>query len=151
MKPEEMLNKTRNMAKAMDSMLSRSVAVGLPQEEASSAAYDSGATVIDVGAAHEYGAGVPQRSFLRVPFIERREDIGRTIDNQWKRVVDGADADRALGLIGAKAANISQGAFRSGGYGKWPDISDETKEAKGSSMILVNNRILVNAITWVVR
>lgn len=151
MKPQDMLKKTKHMAKAMDAMASRSVDVGLPQEEASGVVYGDGTTVIQVGIWHEFGFGnVPQRSFLRAPFKMFAGDLSAFIGKQWDSVVGGGDPDRALGLIGAKATNISKGAFDSGGYGQWPDISQATKDRKGSSRILWNTGTLNNSITWVV-
>jgi len=58
--------------------------------------------------------------------------------------------DKALGRVGLAARNISVGAFRSKGYGAWPDIERSTKDAKGSSGVLIDTGILRNAITWVV-
>ena len=57
----------------------------------------------------------------------------------------------ALGLIGTVAVNIVKGAFLTGGYGEWLDITDATKAAKGSTRILVDNKILSGSITYVVR
>lgn len=150
MTPEQMQAKVQHMTKAMDSMLSQSVKVGLPKGEATSAVYDSGETVLEVGAAHEFGYGVPQRSWLRLPFNQRREDIAQTIQDEWSEVVDGKDPEQALGLIGVKARNISVGAFRTGGYGQWEDISETTKELKNSSQILLDTGTLRSSITWVV-
>ena len=151
MTPQQMLKKTQHMERSMNAMLSKGVKVGLPEGSAASAAYSSGVTVLEVGTWHEYGFGFnPQRSWLRLPFRIKRDDLAGTIDAQWADVVEGKDVDAALGLIGVKAKNISVGAFQTGGYGQWPDISDAQKEAKGSSRILFDQGILSGSITWVV-
>ena len=125
------------------------VKVGLPKEKSSSKIYDDGMTVIEVGAAHEYGAGVPRRSFLRTPFAIKKNEINRVIDSQFIKLLDGkTNADTALGLLGVTATNISRGAFTSKGYGTWMDISQETKDAKGSDQVLIDSGILRASITW---
>jgi len=62
----------------------------------------------------------------------------------------GLPVDTALGRVGLAARNISVGAFRTKGYGEWDDIEQATKDAKGSSTVLIDTGILRNAITWVV-
>lgn len=153
LKPEDMAKHVKRMAENIKAAKRGSVAVGLPPEKIGGKVYGDGMSVIQVGAIHEYGAGNnPRRSFLRVPFETKRDEITAAIAAQFRSVFeDGVDAKRALGLVGAEATNISKGAFRTRGYGTWPDITDETKRRKGSSQVLVNNRILAGSITWVVR
>lgn len=134
------------------------VAVGLPQEKVGGEVYrdkktgKEGKTIIEVGASHEYGAGVPVRSFLRMPFDVEKKKIDAEIDKQFKKLFDeGRSAERALGLIGSAARNIVIMAFKTGGYGQWQDITDKTKQLKGSSGILIDSSTLKNAVTWVVR
>ena len=54
-------------------------------------------------------------------------------------------------MIGTVAVNISKGAFTTRGYGEWPDITQATKDAKGSSQVLIDTGILRGSITYVVR
>ncbi len=138
-----------NIAKARRS----SVAVGLPAENVGGKVYGDGMTVIRVGTIHEYGAGNnPRRSFLRVPFKANKDQMDAAIAKQFKAVFeDGRKAERALGLIGTEAVNISKGAFTSRGYGAWPDISQATKDAKGSSQVLIDKGILRGSISYIVR
>jgi len=44
-----------------------------------------------------------------------------------------------------------KGAFLTRGYGEWLDITDATKEAKGSSQVLIDTGTLRNSISYVVR
>jgi hypothetical protein len=95
---------------------------------------------------------IPRRSFLRVPFETKKDDMEKAIVKQFKDVFErGKSAEKALGLIGVSAVNISKGAFLTGGYGEWPDISAATKRRKGSTRILVDNKTLSGSITYVVR
>lgn len=149
MKPDDFLKKTQQYAKNLKDLQAKAVKVGLPKEKSSSRVYDDGMTVIEVGAIHEYGAGVPRRSFLRTPFALKKKEINQVIDSQFVKLLDNATtADKALGLVGVTAVNISRGAFTTKGYGTWVDISQETKDAKGSDQVLIDSGILRASLTW---
>ena len=95
---------------------------------------------------------IPRRSFLRVPFETKKKEMETATVKQFKDVFErGKKAEQALGLIGTVAVNIVKGAFLTGGYGEWPDITAATKAAKGSTRILVDNKTLSGSITYVVR
>jgi len=152
MTPEQMLENTTAYLKNLEKAKRGYVAVGLPAEEVGGTVYDDGQTVAQVGAQHEYGAGVPRRSFLRTPFTAKQDDLTAAIAKQFEDVFQrGKKAEQALGLIGTVAVNISKGAFTTRGYGEWPDITDDTKDAKGSSQVLIDTGTLRNSITYVVR
>jgi len=152
MTPEQMLENTGAYLKNLEKAKRGYVAVGLPAEEVGGTVYDDGQTVAQVGAQHEYGAGVPRRSFLRTPFTAKQDDLTAAIAKQFEDVFQrGKKAEQALGLIGTVAVNISKGAFTTRGYGEWPDITDDTKDAKGSSQVLIDTGTLRNSITYVVR
>ena len=149
MKPDKFLKMTNEYLENIQKISKSVVKVGLPKEKSSSRVYDNGMTVVEVGAAHEYGAGVPRRSFLRTPFAIKRKEINQVIDSQFIKLLDGkTNADKALGLLGVTATNISRGAFTTQGYGTWMDISQETKLEKGSSQILIDSGLLRASITW---
>jgi hypothetical protein len=158
MKPADVLKLAEKQLAAMERAKNTVVKVGLPESEtATSKAYKadgdkSAPTVLEVGIWHEYGTEhVPMRSFLRAPFIEKQADLKKIIDGQFKLVLEkGLDVEIGLGRVGLAARNISVGAFKTQGYGTWPDIADATKKAKGSSGILIDTGLLRNSITWVV-
>ena len=151
--PQQMLTLTANYADNIRRAKKSSVAVGLPSEKVGDKVYGDGQTVISVGARHEYGGnGLPRRSFLRLPFVANKTEINKAIAKQFEDVLlRGKPAAQALGLIGVIATNYSKEAFVTRGFGQWPDISQATKDAKGSTQILVNNGILKGSITYVVR
>jgi len=152
MTPEQMLENTGAYLKNLEKAKRGYIAVGLPSEEVGGTVYDDGQTVVQVGAQHEFGAGVPRRSFLRTPFDIKKDDLDKAIAKQFEDVFKrGKKAEQALGLIGTVAVNISKGAFTSRGYGEWPDITQATKDAKGSSQVLIDTGTLRNSITYVVR
>jgi len=158
MTPKDVLALAQKQLAAMERAKNAVVKVGLPEgESATSKAYKSDGdksapTVLEVGIWHEYGTQfTPMRSFLRAPFIEKQADIKKLIDGQFKLVLEkGLDVEVALGRVGVGAVNISKGAFKTQGYGEWPDITQSTKDAKGSSGILIDTGLLRNSITWVV-
>lgn len=158
MTPEETLSLVEKQLSNMEKAKSLSVKVGLPAgETATSKAYtNDGAgpapTVLDVGIWHEYGTQhVAQRSFLRGPLNAKSADLTKVLEQQFNLVLEkGMDVEKALGRVGLAARNISVGAFRTRGYGAWADISQATKDAKGSSGILIDTGLLRSSITWVV-
>ena len=153
MKPEDVLKLTKGFESAINKMRKSYVATGLPMESASSRVYGDGMTVLQVGAIHEYGtADIPQRSFVRLPFIIKADDVNKYIKKRMTAVLDGKEtADKAMGLVALMTRNIITDAFQTGCWGQWPDITDATKARKGSNMILVDTAILENSIDAVVR
>lgn len=155
MKPADMLRYTTNMAAALEAAQKKAVFVGLPKDKVGDKVYGDGMTVINVGAIHEFGVpakGMPERSFLRVPFATKRRELNASIAKQFQLMITkGLDPDVALGRVGVLATNVSKGAFTSLGYGAWTPITEETKQRKGSSQTLIDTGILRGSITWSVR
>src|SRR5690554_1715942 len=149
MKPIDSLKKLIEIEKQLKLAAKGSVKVGVIESKSSGAIYDGGQTVTEIAASHEYGIGVPQRSFLRTPFLVKKKELTAFIEKQFDRVAIGkATAENALERIGIYATNLSKAAFRNKGYGQWQDIEDATKAAKGSSQILIDTGTLRNAITY---
>lgn len=153
MTPKEMQAHTAEMLKVMKEIKRKAAFVGLPAEKVGEKIYGDGRSVIATGATHEYGYGpIPQRSFLRAPFDIKRKELDEGIAKQFEAVTNGsASVDTGLGRVGVLATNVSKGAFTSRGYGTWPDITDETKQRKGSDQVLIDTGILRGSITWVIR
>lgn len=153
MTPEAVLKQMQHQLKTLQEMKSKSVAVGVLKSKATGKVYKNGTNVLQVAAIHEYGTNTtPQRSFLRMPQELKAKELSAFINKQMIKVLSGEQpTEKGLGLIGVYAVNLSQDAFSTGGFGKWPDISAETKEQKGSSAILIDKGILKNSITWEIR
>ena len=158
MTPEETLRLVEAQLSNMEKAKTMVVKVGLPAgESATSKAYTSDGqgpapTVLEVGVWHEYGTqNIPQRSFLRGPLNAKSGELDKVLQTQFNLVLEkGMEVEKALGRVGLAARNISVGAFRTKGYGVWKDISQATKEAKGSSSVLIDTGLLRSSITWVV-
>lgn len=106
----------------------------------------------DIGAVHEFGsesAGIPPRSFLRMPLELKAEDIIKVLGSGMaKKAFEEGDFDRAYNVLGAAAEITVQDAFATGGFGQWPAIKESTAKRKGSSAILIDTRQLSRSISW---
>lgn len=143
------LSKLEHIAKQMKIAQKTAIKVGLPADVGS---YENGASILQVGAAHEYGLGVPRRSFIRVPMDKEADKIKSALQSGFKSVMNGGDTLTNLNKVGFVAQNISKTAFKNQGYGQWTDIKEETKARKGSSKILFDTGRLVQSVSfWVVK
>ncbi len=126
----------------------RRVLVGLP---AGSGVYEDGAPIAVIGATHEFGSAdgrIPERSFLRVPLRQNRDNIKKGFAALAGQVTRGEiSAFQMLDQIGARAAGYCQEAIETGIQ---PANSPETIARKGSATPLVDKGILKSKITHVV-
>ena len=149
MKPND-LSQLRDLTKQIKIATTHEVNIGIAQDIGQ---YPNGEKVVDVGRRHEFGIGVPRRSFLRMPFIVKQNIIDKAIATSWKKITDGkSTALKEFGILGIIGQNISKDAFASGGFGKWEKLKPATEKAKGSDEILLDTSKLVQSITnWVVK
>ena len=149
MKPND-LSQLRDLTKQIKIATTHEVNIGIAQDIGQ---YPNGEKVVDVGRRHEFGIGVPRRSFLRMPFIVKQNIIYKAIATSWKKITDGkSTALKEFGILGIIGQNISKDAFASGGFGKWEKLKPATEKAKGSDEILLDTSKLVQSITnWVVK
>ena len=149
MKPND-LSQLRDLTKQIKIATTHEVNIGIAQDIGQ---YPNGEKVVDVGRRHEFGIGVPRRSFLRMPFIVKQNIIDKAIATSWKKITDGkSTALKEFGILGIIGQNISKDAFATGGFGKWEKLKPATVKAKGSDEILLDTSKLVQSITnWVVK
>ena len=149
MKPND-LSQLRDLTKQIKIATTHEVNIGIAQDIGQ---YPNGEKIVDVGRRHEFGIGVPRRSFLRMPFIVKQKTIDKAIATSWKKITDGkSTALKEFGILGIIGQNISKDAFASGGFGKWEKLKPATEKAKGSDEILLDTSKLVQSITnWVVK
>lgn len=154
MKPEDFFRQQAKILAEMQKVKTMVVKVGLPSEKVSSKAYgNTGVSVLQVGAQHEYGTEhMPARSFLRMPFELKASEINKFIQAEFKKVIEGkSTAEKALGRVGVMTSNISKEAFRTNGFGQWAELSPISKAIKdkaGKSTPLIWSGLLRNSITW---
>jgi hypothetical protein len=152
MKPEAFLKHTKNLEKSMIDIRSLGVAVGITKQQATSQVYDNGQSVAEVGARHEYGIGLPRRSFLRATFVEKSREVKKLQNKILERITDGSyDAKSGLALLGIGLSNFVKEAFNNEGFGQWQELSERTKKAKGSAKILTNFGVLKSSIDFEIR
>lgn len=115
------------------------------------AAGDSGLTLVELAAIHEFGTEdghIPERSFVRRTFYERaatelREMCGKIT----KAIVLGAiDVRQGIGMLGAWGAAQVKNTITQTDIP--PPLAPSTVAAKGSTKPLVDHGQLLNAITW---
>lgn len=152
MKSEDVLKQTKKMETDFERMLKSEVVVGLPKETATAIVYETGESVVEIGAKHEFGIGVPMRSFLRVPFTIKVNEINEYRNSLINEVFVGAlDMPTALSLFGEFVMGISQGSWGSDGYSHWKPLATSTIDKKKSDAILVDKGILKSSISYEIR
>ena len=153
MKPEDFFKEQARILVEMQKAKTMVVKVGLPADKTTGKAYKGGASILQVGAQHEYGTEkMPARSFLRMPFELKATEINIFIQSEFKKVLEGkSTAEKALGRVGVMTTNISKEAFRTNGFGQWAELSPITiaiKEKAGKTTPLIWSGLLRNSITW---
>ncbi len=116
--------------------------------------------IVALAATHEFGAparsnaatkhtfhGIPERSFIRRTFEEKREEVAKFATDLAVRVVTkGLSITRALEALGKKAAVEVQKTITEGD-GVPPPLAASTIERKGSARPLVEDGRLLASIT----
>lgn len=150
MNPKDALASLTKYHAELSNAARMSVAVGLPKENVTGKIYGDGSTVVEVGAVHEFGSRtVPARSFLRVPFEQKKGALEAFIQAEFQAVLEQErTAAKALDKVGAAATNIAKGAFLEN---EWPALKPATIAAKGSSRPLIDTGTLRASLTWAVR
>lgn len=105
----------------------------------------------ELGLIQEVGSfsrNIPARSWLMMPLTERKKDIVKFLQSKKaKDLVENADFETLLTLIGFKAEEIIDEAFTSSGFGKWKPNSPVTIKRKGSSRPLIDTSELRRAVS----
>lgn len=120
------------------------VTVGI--HEAEGDADHEGATVADVGSFHEFGLGVPQRSFIRDWADENEGENKERIRKIGEAIVTGKidSPEQGLERFGLFAVGSIQQRMATGIE---PELSPATIASKGSSVPLIDTGVLRSSIT----
>ncbi len=106
--------------------------------------------ISDIALIHEFGApsaGIPERSFLRQTFQNKRDQINALRKNLLARVLTNQMTEhQALGLLGAFVAGAIKTTITSDG--EFAPLAASTIRAKGSSRPLVDKGQLISSIAW---
>ncbi len=108
--------------------LKRTVTVGIHAAEGGDSEGESGLTVAEVGAIHEFGLGAPQRSFLRAFVDENRSKLKDMLAASAREVAKGnITSDQALERFGlAVQGMVRERIVR----GIDPELAESTKDRK---------------------
>ena len=138
------------LVKTVTERAGRVVDVGIIGSGADAPADGGGLTVGQLAEWHEFGVGVPQRSFLRAWADADRAKIDDTIRKLMRKVIKGdLTKDQALAQFGAWAQGQAQ-AFISAGR-VTPPLHPATIDRKGSDVPLIDTGQLRSSITHEVR
>ncbi len=111
--------------------------------------YDSGASVIEVALANNYGIGVPQRPFMDLAAKDMKKTYTRVMEKLGPKIIDGtAKVEKVLEVAGMEAEEDVRKAIMDG---PWEPNSEATIKAKGSDRPLVDTHTLHNKVTSKVR
>lgn len=121
-----------------------SVDVGVLGEKAAAKEDKGTLTVGEVASFHEFGLGVPERSFIR-GWVDENEKVVQNLSGRAvAAVAKGMPVDQALTIIGSKIASLMQERIS---RGIEPANAPSTIARKGSSKPLVNTGQLRSSIT----
>lgn len=124
------------------------VTVGIHEQEGAAPEGDSGITVAEVAALHEFGlGGQEQRSFVRAYVDQRDAQIQGSMRQIGEGIVSGKipSVEQGLEQLGAEAASGMQDFITSGSV--QPEIKPATIARKGHATPLLNKGTLVGSIT----
>lgn len=95
---------------------------------------------------HEFGLGVPERSFIRAAFDKNHPKYDENMVKLVRALYDGKiTAERVVGLLGAQIASDIRNYIRDSG--ELLPNAPSTIAAKGSSKPLIDKGQLVNSIS----
>lgn len=123
-----------------------SVEVGI-FEENTTRADPNQLTNAEIGYRHEFGLGVPVRSWLNMPLVTELPDVIKSESSELSKafVDDGAKA--MLERVGFMGEAVIQDAFDTQGFGTWPDNSEMTIAMKGRNEPLVDTTQLKKSVS----
>lgn len=97
--------------------------------EKNTARKEAGMTNAAVAEIHELGSpshNIPARSFLKIPLADHRDEIINVFKGKAESFLKAGTLINLYKLVGIQCEKIVDGAFNSGGYGKWAPLRYET-------------------------
>jgi hypothetical protein len=132
----------KKLLEQIKSIKGAAVDVGVLGDKA--AASHGETTVADVATFHEFGLGVPERSFIRGYVDENEAGAAKLALKAAQSVAKGLDVDTVLNVVGLSHVGGMQARIAEGID---PALSPATIEKKGSATPLVDTGQLRSAIT----
>ena len=129
---------------------SPAVTVGIHAKEGSESHAKTELTNVQLGTIHEYGLGVPERSFIRQTFDMNRDKYQKALDGAARGVSSGkASVVEGLKALGMFIVSTMQERIEKNSP-QFKELAEVTKKRKGSSKPLIDTGQLKNSITYVV-
>ena len=109
----------------------------------------TGATLIEIAAAHEFGtSNVPERSFIRRAFEDNTQEAQALMGKLARRIVeDKTSIDESLRILGTWGANLVRRTVTVGDHIP-PPLKPETVKRKGSTRPLVDKSHMINSLDY---
>lgn len=137
------------------SFLSRhEVAVGILSGKGAEEERETGLTMAQLGAIHEFGApeqNIPERSFLRHTADAKREEVANLLERGITAIMHGKTTAQALYDATGSFLSGAVKEYISEGEGPPPPLSPVTIRRKRSTHRLIDTGRLLGSITYEVR
>lgn len=111
---------------------------------------DAGTTNADIAAVHELGsfsAGIPARSFLRMPLFHKTEEILKATKKGADKLLAEGNVFQVLVNMGLACEVSVARAFSTMGFGLWKALKAATIRRKGSELPLIDTGQLRRSVT----
>lgn len=142
------LSKLQSLKKELKILKKSCVKIGVAGDVGT---YKNRQSILDNAYRHEYGIGVPRRSFLREPFYKKQDEVNKAISAVGAKVLNAqSSAVKELNNLAIFGENIVKNAFKTANDGSWEELADSTKRLKKENRILFDTGRLVQSIRgWV--
>ena len=103
-----------------------------------------------IGLKHEFGEGVPARSWLRQPVISppMANAVVKLAKKIQRDVIKPDGMTKFMEAVGSETVDVIRQGFESSGWGTWQPNSPETIALKGSSKPLIDTGQLSQSISF---
>lgn len=118
------------------------ISSGIHSEEGG-AQHEAGMSIAELGSIHEFGLGVPERSFIRAWFDENKDDLNDAIKAELEFALASGNLETVLPQL---AVSIQASIQERISNGIDPENAESTIRRKGSSTPLVDTGVLRSAI-----
>ena len=114
--------------------------------------YEDGMSIVEVAALQEFGSPggmIPERSFLREPLKNAKDDMAKISERIMKAIVAGKmDEKTGLALLGQWAVKTCRNAITEGDGIPPPNAPSTIAKKKSSRPLVGNTGRLINSITY---
>lgn len=113
--------------------------------ESKTARSDKGLTNAAIASFHEFGSpehNLPRRSMLKVPIADHAAEVMAPLKGKAEAFLVTGTLKQLYNLVCIAALKVVDGAFQTGGYGKWPPLTYGTLLGKWKGSLKKRKGIL---------